>query len=129
MSEEESVLVCTEELLSISLDLEIPFEVENDSVETRLSVASFFPRPCLSAISPRVVADEERERSDQLPASEAVLSMLVVAMEALDEHLRMQGENELDVEVEKRLPMADADWDLFILVLLRPTLSWLLGLQ
>ena len=51
------------------------------------------------------------------------------AMEDLDEHLRMQGENELDVNVEKRLPMADADWDLFILALLRPTVSWLLGLQ
>lgn len=50
-------------------------------------------------------------------------------MDALDEHPRMHGENELDVDVEKRLPMADADWDLFILVLLRLTVSWLLGWQ
>ena len=78
MSEEENVLACTEELLSISLNPRTPFEVEDDSVETRLSVASFFPRPCLKAISPRVVAEEERERSDQLPASDAVLSTLVV---------------------------------------------------
>lgn len=152
MSEEDNELVCAGEPLSFSLVVRVPFEVEDDSADTRIAVASLFPRtPCFNAISPSVVAEEERERSDQLPASEAVLSMLVVlrqcrvgeciasannfgsgtalcsgsthAMEALEEHLRMQGENELDVDVEMRLPIADADWDLFILVLLRPTVS------
>ena len=79
ISEDENALICAGELLSFSLDAVIPVELGDDPADTRLSVASLFPTtPCLRAISPRVVAEDERERSDQLSASEAVLSTLVV---------------------------------------------------